>query len=45
MDTGVLANPIARDYDKRSGDQSEVECVGSLMCNQSATDGDRKLKG
>jgi hypothetical protein len=45
MDTGAPANPIARDYDKRSGDQREVDCVGSLTCNQSATDGDRKLKG
>jgi hypothetical protein len=42
MDTGAPANP---NYDKRSGDQREVDCVGSLMCNQSATDGDRKLKG
>ena len=32
-------------YDKRSGDQREVDCVGSLTCNQSATDDGRKLKG
>jgi hypothetical protein len=42
---GRPANPIAIDHDKRNGDQREVVCVGSLTCNQSATDGGRKLNG